>query len=424
MESVLSLTDSLVNAAGSLDDLVDAWDTYYDKFYSDTEKQTNLQRILTEDLAKYNLTMPTTREGFRAILESIDKIANPQEYVDILNTASDFDKYFTTITDAAQTALDTAKEASSTALDTAKSDLQAAFEAQKTSLQTAYNAQLETLNSHLSDLTENVSKLKSASDKMKLDSVVADAITFTRSKQALMKGVYNDDILNSVSSISASTYADRASYERDYYRIKNQIGKLESDAEGKVSEAQKQIDILTNTYNAQIKAYDDQYNALLKIDKSVLSIADAISVYEAALATYNTANAADATATASTTKVVHLNNAAEMAAYNADVAAGKYYAVTLCPYKEGGDINSDLGLIGENGIEVVDFRQRYVYNNKSTQKILGNEETVAELKALRAELRAEVQDLRAEIARGNQTIRKQYNIYDDWDRRGLPTERT
>lgn len=69
-----ALTDGaisqLVKAAGSIDGLVSAASTYYDNFYSEAEKTANVTRDVAAALADVGLQMPTTREEFRALVES------------------------------------------------------------------------------------------------------------------------------------------------------------------------------------------------------------------------------------------------------------------------------------------------------------------------------------------------------------------
>lgn len=78
----IAFTDSLVNIAGSLEDLTDNINNYYDKFYTDTEKQDRLKSsiqgvfdYLNEGVAdSMKLSMPTSREGYRDLVQDIDNI--------------------------------------------------------------------------------------------------------------------------------------------------------------------------------------------------------------------------------------------------------------------------------------------------------------------------------------------------------------
>lgn len=69
-----ALTDgaisALIKAAGSIEGLVSAANTYYDNFYSEAEKAANVTRDVTAALADVGLEMPKTRDEFRALVEA------------------------------------------------------------------------------------------------------------------------------------------------------------------------------------------------------------------------------------------------------------------------------------------------------------------------------------------------------------------
>jgi hypothetical protein len=60
---------TLMQAAGGIDALAASAGTYYEAFYSQAEQQANTARQVADALGKVNLTMPATREGFRALVE-------------------------------------------------------------------------------------------------------------------------------------------------------------------------------------------------------------------------------------------------------------------------------------------------------------------------------------------------------------------
>lgn len=95
----LEVTQALIDMAGGLDNLTDAAATYYDKFFSDAEKQTRLQGQLTESFSSLNLELPKTREGYRAIVEGLDLTteAGQKTYVSLLGLSEGADKYYTSL---------------------------------------------------------------------------------------------------------------------------------------------------------------------------------------------------------------------------------------------------------------------------------------------------------------------------------------
>lgn len=370
----ISLSEALIEAAGDLSTLTDAWNVYFDKFFSAEEKQTYLQKTLTEQLAAYGEPMPKIRDDFKLLLQGIDKVADPQKYFDILKLAGGFDELFSVIDDS----IEATKQALQDTLDLAKGDLQKAFEAAKATITSNYNIQLTHMNKVLSDLTESVNKLRAARERMNLVDAEIDRITFIRSKQALMKGVWNDDILDSVSSISPENYSSSVDYHRDYGRIYGKLLSLEQEAAGKVTYQQQHIDMLTKSYNFQIESMDKQYNALVGINNSVLSVTDAIVAYHRA--------------TAAVTGI-----------------AGPTSGCPLKKYAEGGEATG-WGVAGDvYGPELVNFGTKSrVYSNKDSKSLLDIAPLIDEVKALRAEVRT-----------GNTYQKKTADVLDECDRYGF-----
>lgn len=76
MPQLAGLTDSavtaLLGAFNGIQGLSDAANSYYANFYTDAERSANVTRSLTEELGKLGFSLPTTREGFRALVEAQD----------------------------------------------------------------------------------------------------------------------------------------------------------------------------------------------------------------------------------------------------------------------------------------------------------------------------------------------------------------
>ena len=65
-----AMSSSFVEAFGSVDKFASATSSYYSNFYSEQEKTANTTRKLTEFFADFNQELPTTKEGFRAVVET------------------------------------------------------------------------------------------------------------------------------------------------------------------------------------------------------------------------------------------------------------------------------------------------------------------------------------------------------------------
>ena len=90
--------------AGGLDKLTESAATYYDKFFSDEEKQLRLQEQLTASLTSMNMALPGARDGYRALVEGLDLStdAGQRAYVALLGMADSADQYYRVVDEATE----------------------------------------------------------------------------------------------------------------------------------------------------------------------------------------------------------------------------------------------------------------------------------------------------------------------------------
>ena len=354
----------------------------------------------------------------------------------------------------------------SSGLSTATDNLKTAFSAEKTRLTDLYNAELTALNTRLTDtktlvstLTGYVNKLVSARQKMVLQDAAYQRDQYTAAQAMLaatlvaarggdLSSLANmDDALQILTSQGADAYANSTDYQRDFWQTKNSITELEklagnqlTDAEKAVALAQQQIDLLKANHDAQIAVLDAQLNALLGINNSVLSLADAIAQYSSAK-TQATQAAAQPARNAEIKKYVDAvweskgdTLDARMEIYNAAVANGvsseeltkavggdlagvrEWVTAMGLPMFADGGITSGISIAGESGPEAVvplpDGRRIPVMMTGQAD----NAELIAEVRQLRAELRA----AQGEIAKN--TL-KTARYIERWDGDGMPDVR-
>jgi len=110
---IIAFSEALIEMAGSLDDLTEAAETYYDKFFTDTEKEIRLQKQLSDVLEDINLTLPSTREGYRDLIEGLDLTteAGQEAYVTLLKLAESADAYYSYLEDLVENIVDTISNA-------------------------------------------------------------------------------------------------------------------------------------------------------------------------------------------------------------------------------------------------------------------------------------------------------------------------
>jgi len=99
---LIKFSESLITVAGSLETLTDAFNTYYDAFFSDAEKQADLKSSLSTALGGYGYDLPGTRSGYRDIVESLDiaSEAGRTAYTALMLLADSADAYYSYLEDA------------------------------------------------------------------------------------------------------------------------------------------------------------------------------------------------------------------------------------------------------------------------------------------------------------------------------------
>lgn len=116
-EEAIALSETLIGLAGDLSALTEAASIYYDKFYSDAEKQLDLQKQLSDAMLSINqmsatsitdpgtgeitttspdLILPATRDAYKALVEGLDltTTAGQEAYVALLQLSGAADQYY------------------------------------------------------------------------------------------------------------------------------------------------------------------------------------------------------------------------------------------------------------------------------------------------------------------------------------------
>ena len=99
----IKFSESIITMAGSLEKFTDAVATYYDKFFTDEEKQTRLKAQLYSVLgAAGGWGLPDTRAGYRAMVESLDLTTayGQKSYEVMISLSSAADEYYTAVENA------------------------------------------------------------------------------------------------------------------------------------------------------------------------------------------------------------------------------------------------------------------------------------------------------------------------------------
>lgn len=277
------------------------------------------------------------------------------------------------------------------ALSNAESALRDAFGAEKEAVTERYAQKIDALNTKMekaqdtvATLTDAFSALESARKSMELQLAgVQSANYFTNLKNlpSLMRQVkggnyagLTDDVLGSLTdSGNARYYGSAVDYQRDYWKVYNTLSEMEaitgarkSAAEQSVELMQQQIEDLEAFRDKELEALDLQLDAILGVQTSILTLAQAISQYQDA---YAALQGAEGGSTGTTT-------------------AARTTNITV-PY-------------GYSNVK-----------NRHTGSNVINEDVVAELREVKNELKAQRRD--------TYRFRK---VLERWDGDGMPDTRT
>ena len=109
----IAVSQALVNIAGGMSELRDAAENYFDKFFDDEEKALRNQQLLTDALSDMNLVLPSTRDGFRNLVESLDLTTDwgRRTYVALTEAADAADEYYKTVEEGVDNLRDSVRKA-------------------------------------------------------------------------------------------------------------------------------------------------------------------------------------------------------------------------------------------------------------------------------------------------------------------------
>lgn len=131
-KSAMTASTNIVELAGGLDALSTLTGQYYSAFYSESEKQSLLATQLADSFSALNITMPTTREGFRGLVDGLDLTTESGQaaFAALMQLVPGMDQYLSAIeaqaqaSSAATQAAQKEAEAKAKALESQGLDLQ------------------------------------------------------------------------------------------------------------------------------------------------------------------------------------------------------------------------------------------------------------------------------------------------------------
>ena len=364
--------EALVSLFGSISNFETATSNFYDKFYSDEEKNNKRLEQLGQVFGRLGINVPDTIESYKKLVQGIDvSTAYGQNlYYTLISVSDAFYEVIQYANDATE-AIKQSYEDRQAATDEAYATLKRSIEAEKTLLteqQTAVKTTIsnltsifDTLEGYVKELrgtissTLSVSQARSVFTNANATGVVPEKDTITQAYSVVK------------SALDATEFSSKSARDTAYLVFSNEVENLKNltgtqltTAEQTLVGIESQITLLTD----QLALAEKQFNALRDINDSVLQVAVATQGFVAAL---------------------ELERQAKL----------------LVPaFAEGGSYQGGLALVGEKGPEVINFNKPgQVYTANQTAGMLqGDNSSVVEalsslnenLSLLRAEVRADV----------------------------------
>jgi len=134
---IIGVSQSLVTLSGSLGDFQDSVASYYDKYFTDTEKQIRSQEKLSKLFGDLNIALPTSTQGFRSLVDAIDltTLSGQETFTTLMSISGAFSEFSAKVLEGfnaeksnalelaalQRTLVDEQKTALNTAIDAAKS---------------------------------------------------------------------------------------------------------------------------------------------------------------------------------------------------------------------------------------------------------------------------------------------------------------
>lgn len=314
-----NVSTAMVSIMGGFDSAAAALNSYYENFYTETERTARLTENVTTAMENLGLAMPATREEFRAIVESLDMTtsAGQATYAALMNLAPAFVQVSDAAAQAAQIAAKAAADALAQANTLAIDAVNSAFDAlansvaaQKDALSKSHAQQMTSLQAAANNATAALNTLSSLAETLKgasasLNTSDADRLAARQSAMATLDAAYataqtggslaplTDGIKSAISELqkpSEDLYSSFTEYMVAQARYGSIITSLTPYAEGQKSAAQMTLDAVNagmsdaeSSYQAQVDSLDSlvtsaasQVNLLKGIDDSVKSVKTAI----------------------------------------------------------------------------------------------------------------------------------------------------
>lgn len=316
------MAEQLISMAGGLEALKAGESSFFENFYTDTEKADYALSTVNKQFEAMGVKLPGTRDAYRDMVEALDRTTESgrQMYVTLTSLSGNAAQAYSILeqrADAAAAAVQAMSEQLIGVAGNAQSALQRAISAQQKATTEAYNARVTSLNDMVSTATENVTGLTSvgndlsaalkalrgdSDDAVKMlraqaQATLQSALATARSGGSLSGFTGLEDALDTVSNNNTDLYGSMEDFARDQGRTANVVAELNgingkqltteeqllASLQDRIKLAKDQFDEEMAKFDQQLEFAQAQLDALNGTDNSVKSVVDAIKAMNASV---------------------------------------------------------------------------------------------------------------------------------------------
>jgi hypothetical protein len=332
-DNAIYISNALAQAAGGLEEFQQQFDTFYEKFYTDAEKQTRLAARLGGQLSEIFPqetinTLGSAREQYRKVIEALDMSneLDRERYSLLLSLAGAADQYYTALeTGAAQaqvaaeqarqaqeqlnqsyitgleSVLNAQEQAYQDRLDATKqgvsdafSALQRAVGAEKESVTSAYNSAVKNTQNIIDKISDSVQRLTSLSSALKSSinalNMPGNELSNRKAAQSVISsslrtvkagGLPNDEALqkalSTIAEPSQNLFSNFTDYQRDFYKTAIDIDTMSKLIDQQLTKEKTALDIAKEQLENQKDNFDKQIAALDQIVENGQDMIDSLN---------------------------------------------------------------------------------------------------------------------------------------------------
>lgn len=269
----------LIEAFGGLEQFAQSTSYFYENFYSDAERATNLERELSDVFTKYGVKLPKTKEDFRALLASIDKTTEEgrKKFAELMKLSPMFVQWL----EAQEAAIGASADLANAELDRIEETLRAQIDAQREILQVQADAVKEQVDlfQRLFDLLDSEIKKLYGSVTSTAKMQVADARSLITQSVSTGKLPDYDTLQEAIGTVTGAfgttNYATKVEADKDRLKFAAQLDSLRDVAGDNLKSAKNSFEILKlqlDTLDTLSKLSKEQLRALVEMNGGIVDL--------------------------------------------------------------------------------------------------------------------------------------------------------